>query len=75
MIPNDGPHVSFAQFLSSLPDQVKQAHQKTLEQLKPWFDKWLESMNLVTREEFEVQQKILERLVQDIETLKGSSSD
>ena len=65
----------FNAFKASLPEHIKSTHQRSLEHLKPWIENWLSSANIVTREEFDTQTRILKQLQSQVKALQAELKD
>lgn len=61
----------FNAFVASLPEHIKTTHERSLEHLKPWIESWLSQANIVTREEFEIQARILKQLQSQVKALQA----
>ncbi|MCK5877749.1 MAG: accessory factor UbiK family protein [Candidatus Marithrix sp.] len=63
--------IFFKQFAESLPKGILSLHHDLEKNLRVALDAALQKMNLVTREEFEVQVAMLERTRQRLEVLEA----
>lgn len=58
------------EFLNTLPSQVQNFNQQLIQDLQPKLEQWLSSLNLVSRQEFDLQTKRLNQAKDELSEIK-----